>query len=302
MTLSTLAQRHPRLFDHFIRIDRAPAFGWLALQAAALMPTWWWMARRHTDGADDPLGFLALAALAALIWTLRHELRSAPHLSWLALAGLGTVAATILRSGLGPLPAMPPLAAGLVAVLALAACLMALLPRRRVAAAPVLGLAVLALPLLSSLQFYAGFPLRVITAEASRWLLAPAFEVQREAASLIVDGRLVIVDAPCSGVQMAWCGYFVACALALWAGRSNRHFLARLPLAGLVVLAGNILRNSVLVAFEGAGLALAPWLHEAIGLALLAAVCAAIGWLMLSAPTPRRAMATQRLTAHAAQH
>ncbi|MGR4868503.1 exosortase Q [Variovorax sp. LARHSF232] len=301
MTLSTLAQRHPRLFDELIRIDRAPAFGWIALQAAALIPTWWWMARRLADGADDPLGLLALAALAGLVWTLRLELRCAPRLGWLALASLGTLAATVLRSGIGPLPALPPLAVGLVAVLALAACLLALLPRR-VAAAPVLGLAVLALPLLSSLQFYAGFPLRVITAEASRWLLAPAFEVQREAASLIVDGRLVIVDAPCSGVQMAWCGYFVACALALWAGRSNRHFLARLPLVGFVVLAGNILRNSVLVAFEGAGLALAPWLHEAIGLALLAAVCAAIAWLLLPVSTPRRAMAAQRLTAHAAQH
>ena len=301
MTLSTLAQRHPRLFDHLIRIDRAPAFVWIALQAAALLPTWWWMARRLADGSDDPLGLLALAALAWLVWSLRHELRSAPRLGWLALASLGTLAATVLRSGVGPLPALPPLAVGLVAVLALAACLLALLPKR-VAAAPVLGLAVLALPLLSSLQFYAGFPLRVITAEASRWLLAPAFEVQREAASLIVDGRLVIVDAPCSGVQMAWCGYFVACALALWAGRSNRHFLARLPLVGLVVLAGNILRNSVLVAFEGAGLALAPWLHEAIGLTLLAAVCAAIAWLVLPASTPRRAIATQRLTAHAAQH
>ena len=301
MTLSTLAQRHPRLFDELIRIDRAPAFGWIALQAAALIPTWWWMARRLADGADDPLGLLALAALAGLVWTLRHELRCAPRLGWLTLAGLGTLAATVLRSGIGPLPAMPPLAVGLVAVLALAACLLALLPKR-VAAAPVLGLAVLSLPLLSSLQFYAGFPLRVITAEASRWLLAPAFEVQREAASLIVDGRLVIVDAPCSGVQMAWCGYFVACALALWAGRSNRHFLARLPLVGLVVLAGNILRNSVLVAFEGTGLALAPWLHEAIGLALLAAVCAAIAWLMGSAPASRRALAAQRLAAPVAQH
>ena len=31
-------------------------------------------------------------------------------------------------------------------------------------------LAVLALPLLSSLQFYAGYPLRVLTAELSQWL------------------------------------------------------------------------------------------------------------------------------------
>jgi exosortase/archaeosortase family protein len=176
----------------------------------------------------------------------------------------------------------------LVAVLALACGLLAFLPRR-VAALPVVGLAVLALPLLSSLQFYAGFPLRVLTAEASRWLLAPGFDVVREGASLLIGGRLVIVDAPCSGVQMVWLGYFTACAVALWARRGDRGFLARLPAVGLFVLAGNIARNSVLVGFEGAGLPLAPWLHEAVGLLVLALVCGGIAKVMApSRPSPRR--------------
>jgi exosortase/archaeosortase family protein len=279
MTLALLAQRHPRLVDWGIHIDRVPAAGWLALQFAALTPTWAWMVRRMRDGSDDPLGLLALAALAVLAWQCRRELRAAPRLGWLALAGTGTVLATLLRTGLGALPALPPLAAGLVAVLALACGLLAFLPRR-VAALPVAGLAVLALPLLSSLQFYAGYPLRVVTAEASRWLLAPGFEVAREGSSLLVDGRLVIVDAPCSGVQMVWLGYFTACAVALWARRSDRTFLRRLAAVGLLVLAGNIARNSVLVAFEGAQQPLAPWAHEALGLFVLAAVCAGIVRLM----------------------
>lgn len=283
MALAALAHRHPRLVDWGIRIDRAPAAGWLALQFAALAPTWAWMVRRMRDGSDDPLGLLALAALAALAWQCRRELRAAPRLGWLALAGAGTLLATLLRTGAGPLPALPPLAAGLLAVLALACGLLAFLPRR-VAALPVAGLAVLALPLLSSLQFYAGYPLRVVTAEASRWLLAPAFEVVREGSSLAVDGRLVIVDAPCSGVQMVWLGYFTACAVALWARRSDRAFAGRLPMVGLLVLAGNIVRNSVLVAFEGAGQPLAPWAHQALGLTVLALVCAGIVRLM----APRR--------------
>ncbi len=279
MTLARLARTHPGLVDWGIRMDRAPAGIWLALQAAALAPTWLWMARRLRDGSDDPLGLLALAALAALAWTARHELRAAPRLGWLSLAASGTLAATLLRDGFGWLPALPPLAAGLVAVLALAAGLLAFLPRR-IAALPVAGLAVLALPLVSSLQFYAGYPLRVVTAEASRWLLAPGFSVAREGTSLLVNGRLVIVDAPCSGVQMVWLGYFTACAVALWAGRSDRAFLTRLPLVGLLVLAGNIVRNSVLVALEGARYDLAAWLHEALGLAVLALVCGGIAAAM----------------------
>ncbi len=283
MTLVSLAQHHPRVLEAGIRLDRVPAAAWLSLQAVALTPAWLWMAARLRDGSDDPLGLLALAALAALVWRLRGELRAAPRLGWLALAGLGTVAATLLRTGLGPLPALPPLAAALVAVLALACGLLAFLPRRG-AALPVVGLAVLALPLRYALPVYSGYPLRLVTAEASRWLLAPGFEVAREGATLLVDGRLVIVDAPCSGVQMAWLGYFTACAVALWTQRDDRGFLARLPAVGLLVLAGNIVRNSVLVAFEGAGRPLAPWAHGVLGLVLLAAVCAGIAWAM----APRR--------------
>ena len=278
-TLVSLASRHPRLFEAGIRLDRAPALAWLGLQAAALAPTWLWMGRRLVDRSDDPLGLLALAALALLVVRQRRALRAAPRLDWLALAGLATLGASVLRSGAGPLPALPPLLAALPAMLALACALLAFLPRQP-AAAPVLGLAVLALPLLSSLQFYAGYPLRVLTAEASRWLLAPAFEVAREGSSLWIDGRLVIVDAPCSGVQMAWLGYFTACVVALWALRDHRAFLARLPAVGLLVLAGNIVRNSLLVAVEAAGRAPPPWLHDALGLALLAAVCGAIAWVM----------------------
>ncbi|RYF76739.1 MAG: exosortase Q [Comamonadaceae bacterium] len=283
----SLLLRSPRILALGVRLDRTPAFGWLALQLAALGPTWVWMGRRMADGSDDPLGALALAALAVLSWQRRRSLSPSPRLGWLAAASIGTVAATLARTGALEALGLPPLAAGLLAVLAMAAGLLAFLPRRS-AAAPVLGLAVLALPLLSSMQFYAGYPLRVVTAEASRWLLAPAFDVAREGSSLWIDSRLVIVDAPCSGVQMAWLAYFAACAVALSSGRDDRAFLARLPFVGLLVLTGNVLRNTVLVALEGAGRAPGEALHQAIGLLVLACVCAAVCGLMARGSRPMR--------------
>ncbi|VWX59384.1 Exosortase [Burkholderiales bacterium 8X] len=288
LDLSRLAATHPRLIDRGIGLDRAPAAGWLALQAAALWPTWRWMAERMQDGSDDPLGLLAIAALLAVAWTHRKSLRPSPSLGWLALAAVASVAATVATTGVGALPPAMPLAAALLAVAAMGCGLLAFLPRS-VAAAPVIGLAVLALPLLSSLQFYAGYPLRVLTAEASRWLLAPAFEVTRQGHTLLVDGRLIIVDAPCSGVQMAWFGYFTACVVALWLQRSGRSFAARLPAVGMLVLTGNVLRNSLLVAFEGAGHPASPWLHDAIGLVLLALVCVGIAKAMGLGGSPREA-------------
>ncbi|MBP7565425.1 MAG: exosortase Q [Burkholderiaceae bacterium] len=275
MATASLLARHPRLVRWGARLDTAPDWIWLALFAAALWPAWHWMARRMLDHSDDPLGLLALGALAALVVTQRRRLRAVPRTGWLACAlALATTATVLLAADL-----LPPLAGALVAVLAVAAALAAWLPYG-LPTLPVLGLAVLALPLLASLQFYAGFPLRVIAAEASRWLLSPFFTVERMGSSLRVDGLLVIVDAPCSGVQMAWLGYFTACAVALHARLGDRAFIARLPLVGALVLLANVLRNTVLVAAAGAGHALPGWAHEAVGLLTLAPLCAAIALLM----------------------
>lgn len=268
----------PRFVAMGIALDRAPPVLWLALLAAALLPTWWWMGRRVLDGSDDPLGVLALVTLLGLAWSCRGALRAAPRLRWFAAALTGAVLATATQGGL------PPLLCALFGLLAFGAALLAFLPSR-IACAPVMGLSLLSLPLLASLQFYAGYPLRVVTAEASRWLLVPWFAVERAGASLQVDGRLVIVDAPCSGVQMLWLGYFTACVVALCAARTDRSFLARLPAVGALVLAGNVVRNSVLVAFEAAEAPLASWAHDAVGLAVLALVCVAIARLMSARST-----------------
>ena len=263
----------PRFVRFGIRIDTAPEWLWLGLLAAALWPTWWWMGQRMVDGSDDPLGLLALTALGVVVWLHRHVLRPSPRLRWLALALAGAVAATATRAYL------PDLASALIALLALAAGLAAFLPTR-VATAPVIGLSVLSLPLLASLQFYAGYPLRMVTAEISRWLLVLSHEVSRSGSSLLVNGHLVIVDAPCSGVQMVWLGYFTACLVALPTALTNRTFLIRLPVVGVLVLTGNIVRNTLLVAAEASGQHLPGWAHEAIGLMVLVLVCGGIGWVM----------------------
>jgi exosortase/archaeosortase family protein len=91
-----------------------------------------------------------------------------------------------------------------------------------------------------------------------------------------VNGQLVIVDAPCSGVQVAWLAYFTACGVAAALGQPDRVFMRRAAWVGVIVLLGNVLRNSVLVAMESRPAGLGTAWHEAIGLVVLAAVCAAV--------------------------
>ena len=256
---------------------RLGALHWLALHTLALWPHGAYLAQRALDGSDDPLGLIALLAAAALVASQRRRLRLTPQQGWLVAAlGLALIANGAWWAG------APSLLSALLAALSLAGALMAWWPRER-AKAPLLGLVVLVLPWLATLQFYLGWPLRVLTAQLSAWGLQVAgFAAERSGASMLVNGQLVIVDAPCSGVQMAWFAYFTACACAAVLGSGDRAFVRRVPLVGLMVLVGNAVRNSVLVALESRPQGLAPVWHEAIGLVLLAAVCAAVWSLVRS--------------------
>jgi exosortase/archaeosortase family protein len=262
---------------------RLQAPHWLALHALALWPHGVYLVRRSFDGSDDPLGAVALLAVAVLVASHRQRLRLTPHLGWLVAASV----LALLANGTW-WAGVPSLLCALLAALSLAGALMAWWPRET-AKAPLLGLVVLALPWLATLQFYLCWPLRVLTAQLSAWGLQLAgFVAERSGASMLVNGQLVIVDAPCSGVQMAWLAYFTACACAAGAGLHDRAFVRRAPWVGLVVLAGNVLRNSVLVALESRPQGIATVWHEAIGLAALAAVCAAV-WALMQPARARHA-------------
>ncbi|GAB4566003.1 MAG: hypothetical protein Tsb007_38090 [Rhizobacter sp.] len=252
------------------RFEAVPPLAWLALQAAALWPHWRWAAARVADGSDDPLGLAALAALAVVVVKLEPQLRASPKPAWLIAAMGTTVAATLASFHL------PPLIGALLAALAMAAGLRSFMPSG-LAVLPMAGLAVLALPVVSSLQFYAGYPLRVLTAQLSTWLLQGLGMVaERSGSSMTVQGRLIVVDAPCSGVQMVWMAYFCACAVAAFSGLRDRQLLARLPWVGLLVLVGNVVRNSVLVALEAQHEQVSEAVHQGVGLVVLVMVCAAV--------------------------
>lgn len=260
--------------------ERLPNWLWLLALGIALLPIWQWCAARLVDGSDDPLGIVALLSVAGVVLRDRRQFMHAPRPMWLLSAVTLTALAILAATPL------PPLVRGVVAILALSAMLMAIRNGRRPMLA-IVALGVLALPLLSSLQFFIGYPLRVLTAEATVWLLGwGGQEALRSGSALIIAGQMVMVDAPCSGIQMGWMAYFTAATVAAWRQLADGHFLRRLPIVGLIVLLGNILRNTVLVVKEAGLLAWPPWTHEAVGVLAFVFVCAAVLAVMLkSTPT-----------------
>ncbi|HEU0204028.1 MAG TPA: archaeosortase/exosortase family protein [Burkholderiaceae bacterium] len=234
----------------------------LAVLLGALWPHWLWMARRMTDGSDEPWGVLALVTVLVLLVRERRELvlptRSALVASC-TLAGLAAVAIAWL----------PAILAAAIAMGALAVFLQAARPLRP--RAPLLTLLLLALPIIASLQFYLGYPLRVATAHAAAPLLNFfGLGVTAAGAAFEWRGTTVLVDPPCAGIGMLWVGAYTAALLSYLGHAGAGRTLVNGAFAAAVVFAANVLRNAVLFVTEAGIVQWPAWTHAAIGLAAFA--------------------------------
>jgi exosortase len=239
-----------------------PAAWLLGGLVVALWPHWIYMARRMTDGSDEPWGILALATVLVLLVRDHSEIGLPSRPALVASAALAVCAAVASFVA-------PDLLAAAIAMLALALFVVHALQARP--ATPLAALLLLALPVIASLQFYLGYPLRVFTAHASTWLLA-AFGIEAAAAgaSIVYQGTTVLVDAPCAGIGMLWIGSYTAALLSYLARASAWRTAANAAAAGVLVLAANVTRNTALFFTESGLLPMPAWGHEAVGLVALA--------------------------------
>ncbi len=130
-------------------------------------------------------------------------------------------------------------------------------------------LLVLALPWTASLDFFLGYPLRLLTSVNAEMLLGFAgMDVTRAGVQLLHEGRVVGVDAACSGLNMLWSTGLLTALLAAVFSLGWRSLIP-LGMAALVLaLAGNSLRATILF-FPEAGLVKMPHLlHPGIGIAI----------------------------------
>ena len=232
----------------------------------ALWPVWRQLALRAGDGSDQPLGLVALAAL--IFFGLRP---GEGRQNWLPATVLTFLYAVLL-------PSAPFLVVGVLGTLALGCALSA---RAGTKVQPgLLGLAVLSLPLLASLQFYLGYPLRVGVAHLAKLFLAvTGRNITVSGTALEWGPHLVSVDSPCSGVQMLWAGLFLVFFLA---ARDYWSFERTLWVGSLsigLVLLGNAVRAASLFLVETSPMKQLDGLHESLGVGAFVSVALSILWL-----------------------
>ncbi len=226
----------------------------------AFWPVWVWYVQRISDGSDEPYGILALLAGFWLIWRDRSLLRYS-HLNGLVAVGLLLVFAMMA-------PMLPDLFRAIIAVgiLAIASGSWKRNPGIWMVFA-------LSLPLIASMQFYLGFPLRWIAAVSAEGILqAAGLELGRAGTTLLWKGNAVGVDPPCSGVEMLWVGLFLVAFFGAFRRYSPGRFIVVMAVGAGAIVGANCLRVAMLFIKESGMLNLPAWTHEGIGIVIFVAL------------------------------
>lgn len=250
-------------------------------QALAFWPVWRWYALRAAESPEGAWGLVGLFGAAWVAWRGSRYVPSA--LGWAPIIMTALYAAAF--------PFISALPRALLALLAVGSLLPCLGLERR-AAFQASGFLVLSMPILATLQFYLGYPLRVFCGEASARLLQLAgYPVSRDGMLLRWQEHAVLIDAPCSGVKMLWAGLLLGLFLASAWDLGIKGTAGMLAAALGAVLLGNILRTTGLFFLETGIVAGPAWAHGALGALAFAAAAAflvALGRTRWTAEPERR--------------
>lgn len=153
----------------------------------------------------------------------------------------------------------------------------------RLAWAPLIGLALLALPVLPSLDFYLAYPMRIAGAAlASAMLRLNGLDVAVDGVALSWNGSLLLFDSACSGIRMMWASFFLVSLIGVAAGFGPLRYAAALALALLLAVAANAVRAASLFYVENGFVEplRGPAGHEAVGIMSFLMLAAAIAVLV----------------------
>jgi exosortase/archaeosortase family protein len=290
----------------------------LAIELLAFWPVWRWYVHRMNDQSDEAWGIVALVTAALFVFLRRPEgdpdddgskqaMEEQQPRIFTDAADQRGLPMTIRRVRLNPWFLPPQSRTRLMAPATLLLCYSALyhflspLPRAAIAVTAIAatvsamrfgrrlhlgvwGLLLLALPVVASLQFYLGFPMRAVVARlAAPMLQTNGFAVTAVGASLNWNGDPILIDAPCSGIKMLWTGFYLTCALACYYKLDARRTALACVAAFAAIIIGNTFRAAALFYVESgaANLRLPDWTHEGVGVVVFAATAIAIAWMAM---------------------
>ena len=244
-----------------------------ALVVAATWDAWRWYVLRVWDSPEEvaslALTIVFLGALGAA--RRRGEAMPVPLIP----------VALLLAAFAASYVVLPPIArAAIAAAATLYCCHLAAFKERPPVA--FWGLVALALPVVPSLQFMLGYPMRLVSAALTVGLLqAHGLSVARQGTFLLWRDELIQFDAPCSGVNMLWAGLLLTLMGCVLFRFGVIKVMIAVALSLVLAIACNVLRATSLFYVEAGLLPHAQaWWHEGIGIAAFTLSAAVTLWLL----------------------
>ncbi len=243
----------------------------MGLQIVAFWPAWVWYLHRTWHSPEEAVALLvAFALILALAWQAIRKNRQIFYFPVIPIALL------MVLYGISYLFA-PSIIRAAIAVSAILLTLY-FAAFGRPPPAGFWGMVLLALPVLPSLQFYLGYPSRLLSASLTVPLLKMnGMQVSQEGTYLVWQNEMLLFDGPCSGITMLWAGLFLTLVIAFVSRMEVLRLSIGLFACCLLVLLGNVLRASSLFHLES-GLVELPmsWWHEGVGTAAFILTAGAI--------------------------
>lgn len=249
-------------------MSRQGRFEWLLLQSLSFWPCWVWYFSRMTDGSDEPWGVLALCSVVFVVVRSPWDPQERPAWIWL---GMFFMLSYILAYYF-----LPQLVCAVLAMASMYSVMVGLGLCRGLRFS-CLGLMLLSLPIIASLQFYLGFPIRWLTAHIVAIALSiTGLEVFVQGTALFLNATTVVVDAPCAGVKMLWSGlYFNFLLSSLLLLPPKQAWCAYLA-SSLFIFVGNVGRALVLSLIESDLLRTSMDVHDLVGILVFTIIASAI--------------------------
>jgi exosortase/archaeosortase family protein len=237
-----------------LRTQKPAAIASIALLLAAI-PTLRWYVLRLQDGGGELAG---LVPLCAALWFGLRDRKGLKRTSRGAWTGV-----VLLLIQAAAYPFLPAMIRALLMIAALASV-------SGIWRKPgIVCLLVLALPLTASLDFFLGYPLRLLTSINAGFLLEiTGTDVSRTGVQLLYEGRVVGVDPACSGMNMLWSTGLLTALLAAVFSLRWRSLVPLGAAALALALAGNSLRAAILFFPEAEIINMPHILHPGIGIAI----------------------------------
>lgn len=235
----------------------------IVVSLLALWPVINWYTLRMLDSSDDNFGLMALVTALAFVFLRRCDYRP---------TALPIISITLLMLAyLVSIFLFPPIVRAAIAM-TLIGVLLSRLYLGQGMHLGLWGLLFLSLPVMASLQFYLGYPLRwVVGFVAEKFLQLNGLAVTHSGTVLNWSGGTVSIDAPCSGVKMLWFGFYLCFTLACFYRLNFLRLVVLGITTGIVIIGANILRATGLFYTESGLITMPDWAHNGVGIIMFLA-------------------------------